>query len=278
MIVLPRLADLFKIYIDKQTWKEQWITLNKIAYKKALFIDYELREDAYEMARLFLVVAIQHGTGGILASFSILPDNINNYLGLSKNLIYSLACHGALSETGYELQDYIIRISQYLFKKDGWKRSPPTLLLMMSLHHFSGFFLIVPLYLKFRDSFYYHELIFLMQFAACISLILTNYGQLLNIEDENGLRQMKVVSTLTFIVILWSRIIRFCYVVYLLVCLSFIQESFNFTMFLIFSCFTIFVINFLFFAESYRKFIKFIYMKPGHVKMRDVLDENFKED
>ena len=181
----------------------------KITFKKSLFIDYELRSDAYEMARNFLVVGIQHGTGGVLATFSLLPNSILNWLGLTRDATNAMACHGALFETGYELQDYIIRLYQFLFVKDGRKRTPVTFLIVMTLHHFAGFFIVIPLNMKYRDSKVFHELILMLQLAACLSLILQNYGYILNVESKGGLFRMQIVSVLNLISLTWSRVVRY---------------------------------------------------------------------
>ena len=274
MITLPLLSNLFKTYIDKQSWKEQWITLSKINFKKALFIDYEKREDAYEMARMFLVVIIQHSLGGLLSSFSLLSDDVISKINLTRDVTNALACHGALSETGYELQEYLIRIHEHIFTKEGRKRSPMPLLILMSIHHFTGIFLIIPYNIKFRDSGVYHEIIFLLQFAAGITLIFQNYGYIINVEEKGGLKRMRIVSFIVFLTVFWSRIARFGYLAYRFITLSINQESFIFNTIMILSVFSLSTINLIFFIDSCKRLMKFLFADPNSIKIVDVDDED----
>merc|ERR1711998_722373 len=63
-----------------------------------------------------------------------------------------------------------------------------------------------------RDDVRYHELIFLLQFAAAISLALQNYGYTLDIKTKAGLFKMQISTIFAFIVIAYSRVFRFIYV------------------------------------------------------------------
>ena len=75
-------------------------------FKNSFFIIFDSKEEACVFACSFLAILIQHGVGGALC----MPST----LGAVGRGAWALACHGALCEAGWELQDLATRITQVI--------------------------------------------------------------------------------------------------------------------------------------------------------------------
>ena len=93
-------------WIAAQPWKERWVDLNRKTFKNSFFITFNNKEEACVFACSFLAILIQHGVGGALC----MPST----LGAVGRGAWALACHGALCEAGWELQDLATRITQVI--------------------------------------------------------------------------------------------------------------------------------------------------------------------
>merc|ERR1719277_2112539 len=93
--------------------------------------------------------------------------------------------------------------------------------------------MVIPMNIYYYDNSWYHELIFLLQFAAFAALALQNYGFTLDVTTAAGLCRMNVAVTSTIVVMLYSRVIRYIPVCYALI-MTFIAD--NNTYFLYVGC------------------------------------------
>lgn len=103
-----------------------------LAVKSSFFIDFDT-ETAYEFACLFLAIMVQHGVGGLLCVPALVPA-----LGVPAHVATALACHGALCEAGWELQDILSRLFQVCCTKEGARNNPTALLVILGIHHTMG--------------------------------------------------------------------------------------------------------------------------------------------
>lgn len=62
--------------------------------------------------------------------------------------------------------------------------------------------------MAYPSLYWYHEGIFLLQFAACVALMAQNYGYTLDIGTRGGLAQMKATVTLVMLTMGYSRGLR----------------------------------------------------------------------
>ena len=196
-----------KPYVKSRPWCEQWTALNKATFAKSFFINFD-DKGAFEFACLFAAILAQHGVGGLMCVPSLLGIG-------STTLGASLACHGALCEAGWELQDICTHIYEIAFGgPEGRKKNPTPLLVLLGVHHAMGQGLIVPMNLYYSQNVYYHEFVFLLQFAAFIAMGLQNIGYTLDVHTAAGLTKMKVLVVITWVTLIYSRGVRYAMVGY----------------------------------------------------------------
>jgi len=228
----------------------RWTRMNQVTFKKSFMVDFD-EADTFRFACAFVVILLQHGVGGGLclpAVFGLLPA-----------LAPTLACHGALCEVGWEVQDYIVRWCDILFGGPAGKaRQPVPVMIIMTLHHAMGTLLVVPMNLHFRDNAYYHELVFLLQAAAVGAMGLQQYGYTLDIRKTRDLITMKILVSTTAVLMLWSRLFRYCYVVYCLLVTLWAEGGNLFHLALLVAV-MMGLLNLLFVNDAIGKFVKFMF-------------------
>eukprot|EP00931_Biecheleriopsis_adriatica_P107613 TRINITY_DN81935_c0_g1_i1.p1 TRINITY_DN81935_c0_g1~~TRINITY_DN81935_c0_g1_i1.p1 ORF type:complete len:355 (+),score=47.11 TRINITY_DN81935_c0_g1_i1:28-1065(+) len=257
---------VFEPWVSSRPWKDRWTGLNKKTFEKSFFIDFRTNEEAFEFACLFLAIICQHTLGGALC--------IPSVLGYRSTWTSALACHGGLCEAGWELQDIVTRIYQVAFGGEaGRAKNPRGLLVMVGLHHAMGMGMVLPMNIKYHDNAYYHELILLLQLAACVALTSQNYGYTLDVKTSSGLRSMKLCVSLTFVSILYSRVIRYVFVAYHLIW-TFYSDS-ETAMLCAGALVTglMGVLNVMFFADSTQKLIKFMKMHTADEEIEEAATE-----
>eukprot|EP00930_Biecheleria_cincta_P005134 TRINITY_DN106057_c0_g1_i1.p1 TRINITY_DN106057_c0_g1~~TRINITY_DN106057_c0_g1_i1.p1 ORF type:complete len:343 (+),score=61.68 TRINITY_DN106057_c0_g1_i1:161-1189(+) len=194
-------------FVKLQPWEEQWLQLNKQFFKNSFFTAFSSDADAFDFACVFQAILMQHFVGGVLC----LPST----LGLEGRAFTAMACHGALCEAGWELQDIVTRVHQRLLQGEKGKGlNPLPLLLVVLVHHAMGQSMAIPMNLYYADNRDYHELVFLLQVAAFVALSLQSYGYTLNVKTKTGLFKIKVNIAISWLAILYSRVVRFAIVGY----------------------------------------------------------------
>merc|ERR1719240_2397738 len=88
-----------------------------------------------------------------------------------------------------------------------------------------GLGMAIPMNLSFASEPYFHEMVFLLQFAAAFALMTQNYGYTLDTKSAGGLLRMKVAVTLTLAVLVYSRVLRFAFLGYKLLGIAYASGS-----------------------------------------------------
>jgi hypothetical protein len=205
--VIPFAAKyLLAPWIRKQSWKEQWVSLQTNTFKTTFDVSLPKDKDtAFAMLVESIPMLCQHGLGGLLCVPALL-------LGPSP-ITTAMACHGGLSEAGWELMDLAKRAHEIKFGgQEGKDRNPTSLVIVMVVHHAMGLSMVIPMNIYYRQYSYYHEIIFLLQFAAFFALMFQHYGHTLDTKTEKGLCAMKYISAVTLLVMLYSRCFRYLYI------------------------------------------------------------------
>lgn len=254
-ILIPLAAQsLVEPFINSKPWRHQWVDLNQRTFKSSLGIDLNT-DDAYHFACESVPILAQHAVGGALCVPSLMG-------WFSLEVRVALACHGALCEAGWELQDGLSRAWQVNFGSAAQKRRNPTsMLVIMGLHHMMGLGMVVPMNLHFPGLVPYHEGIFLLQFAAFAALMTQNYGYTLDVGTAAGLLKMRIITAGVFATMFYSRAARFVYVVFQVV--SFLYAEGGPVMFCgsIFASVTMSLLNALFVMDAGSKLLKFFQLK-----------------
>ena len=104
------------------TWsaeiRTRWLSRNLVAMRKQIPLN---EKEAHRASCMALVIIAQHIAGATLCVLSIL------WPGAAWSA--ALACHGALSETGWEIQDLATRVHRIVLGgEEGRRRNPPALL------------------------------------------------------------------------------------------------------------------------------------------------------
>jgi len=236
--------------------RENFLRLTELNLKKVFLIDTGGdREILFSFAVVFQGVIAQHIVGGLLCVPSLIGG-----LGLSKATVTALACQGGLCETGWELQDTLVRVFQVLFGGElGQKFNPPPFLVLMLLHHTAAQCLVIPNNLEYRDNGYYHEGIFLLQGCAALAFAMQQFGYCLDIESRVGLTLMKLNVIIVCAAMWWGRFFRYGYLWYLLLSTYHADGSYVFKLALPpVVCLSLF--NMLLLIDAAAKAVKFIPM------------------
>ena len=249
------LNHVIRPWAIKQPWIEQVITLNQKTLSSAFHIDVD-RKGSLEAGVTMVIIGLQHGIGGLLCVPAVLglwPDDLS--------LVQSLVCHGALVEVGWELQDSAVRAYEIMYGgESGRKKNPPSLCIIMAMHHVMGQCMVIPMNLHFRENAHYHEFVFLLQAAAAIATLLQQYGYTQDVRTEDGLRKVKASVAIVFAVMFYSRGVRFVYLAYQL--FGAICEEGS-TVLLVLGCLSLCTMSFfnvLFLTDAYKKVSKFLPM------------------
>ena len=64
-----------------------------------------------------------------------------------------------------------------------------------------------------------------MEFAAFVAFACQQYGYTLNIKNPNGLRKMKIATTISFVIIMWTRAIRYVWIWWIMLHTFFEDEN-----------------------------------------------------
>jgi len=259
-----------------RTWSastlSKWIKMNQMTFKKSFMVDFNEAE-TFRFSCTLIVILSQHGVGGGLC----LPAVFGQWPGLAS----TLACHGALCEVGWEVQDYIVRWCDILFGgQAGRARQPVPVMVLMTLHHAMGTLLVVPMNLHFRENAYYHELVFLLQAAAVGAMGLQQYGYTLDVSTKADLIKMRILASATMATMFWSRLFRYWYVVYHLL-VTVWAEAVNLFYLATMVAVMMGLFNLLVLADSIGKFVKFMFKRtPALMKQlsgRQLTNEGLPE-
>ena len=187
--------------------KKQFIDFNRQSFKKLMLWDIgEIEEEQIETIASIDAVVLQHLFGGLLC----LPSALGLSSYLPPGVASAMACHGGLSEIGYEVEDMMVRFYEVIFGGEkGRRKNPPTVIFGLLSHHSAACCLVIPCNIFYRDNTFVHEAICLLQLAAFGAFYLQQYGYTLNVKIQEELTKMKMSVALSLAVIIWTRIIRY---------------------------------------------------------------------
>jgi len=245
---------LVRPYILAQPWKQQWTLLYQKMMKNTYMVDMDV-DSTFEMCTELQCVCFQHMFGGMLC----LPSA----LGLQGAVVSAMACHGALCEASWELQDLLAKLYQItLGGRAGKARNPPALLAMILLHHAMGLSMVLPMNMMYGLNPHYHEFVFLLQGAAATALLSQSYGFTLDVNTADGLMSMKGSVTFTMITILYTRLLRYVYLGYQLAMTFYADGNIKVMCGGIAMLILLGIVNILMCVDAVKKCMKFLSMKP----------------
>ena len=193
-------------------------------------------------------ICLQHAVGGALCLPALLPawfPNVSHAAALSmvrwyverwgphsgelhsltrsltRSLAHSLApSRGALCEVAWEVTDTLKRVYQRCLP-NGAELQPNSLLFLLFCHHSLSTLLVVPtnvMYSEFgegdarpaaRYKIAYAEMIFSMQAAAAIALVIQQYTQALDVKGSgSALTKMFFASVVSLVIMVYTRGVR----------------------------------------------------------------------
>jgi hypothetical protein len=256
-VAIPVIARKAGKWIKTKSWCDRWTALQKDTQKKVLFVEFDNDEDALDLATLIVGILAQQLVGGMLAAVAV-------FLPVSSAVATTFAGHGALCEVGWELQDVVTPTCQIAFGgAKGKAKNPTSLLVILGIHHSMGLGMGIPAIMsRFADLPEFHEMIFLLQFAAAAALLTQNYGFTLNVRVARELMCMKMQVAFTFAMMFYSRVFRFAILGYRMMSVFWASGSMSF----VYGGGAVFglmgLLNILFALDAYGKFAKFIKMQP----------------
>eukprot|EP00668_Euglena_longa_P000501 GGOE01000624.1.p1 GENE.GGOE01000624.1~~GGOE01000624.1.p1 ORF type:complete len:325 (-),score=69.88 GGOE01000624.1:200-1174(-) len=148
-------------------------------------------------------VALQHGVGALLC----LPALTGGW-GLPPGVPAVLARHAAVCECGWEVGDLVVRLHRKWFTPGGWEEQPSGLIGVVLLHHAMGFGLTIPMNIFFSESKLYFEMVAVLQGSSLFIILITQWGQMLDVSQPAQLEQMFWSS---LILVLGLLAVRFAY-------------------------------------------------------------------
>jgi len=162
-------------------------------------------------------ILCQHFIGGFLCAPAVFG------LGVSRDVAYALARHGALCELGWEIQDTVERLWERHTHPEGRQLQPNAMLQFLFYHHAMQWTLIIPMNLYYSQLSGYHELIFMLEGAAGLAGTAMFYGYTCDTSKRSELRQLVILNAFNFIVMVYTRFIHYWWSVYK--CLSFFYAN-----------------------------------------------------
>ena len=131
-----------------------------------------------------ITVGCFNGIGGLLCLPAVLglwPDSLA--------LVQGLACHGALMNAGWKLQNIAVRA--YGAMNGRKKKSPSLRFIILGAGHGMDLIMVITMNLYCRENAHYHEFVLLLQGAAATAALLQQVGYILDVRTKDGLNQVK---------------------------------------------------------------------------------------
>lgn len=135
--------------------------------------------------------------------------------------------------------------------------NPIPLLIVLAIHHVIGQSMVIPMNIYYPDNACYHELIFLLLFAAGACLAIQNISYTLDISNLKGLILMFILSCIAWLILLYSRLFRFFYVVYKLLLIMYVDGAYGMIVGGTVGVILMSIFNILLILDSTKKVIKY---------------------
>jgi hypothetical protein len=245
--VIPVIREnIIKPFVSKQPWKKHWTALQLRTGEKHLGIKLTNAE-AFHFGCDFIAISAQHAVGGALC----LPAA----LGFQTPLTVAMAMHGASCEGGWELQDLVTRLYKLAIQEESFD-----LFIFFGIHHVMGVGMTIPMNMYYGSDPCYHEFVCMLQFAAFIAIASLNYGYTLDIRTKDGLKKKKASVVVTWVVMAYSRCLRYIVVTAALMKTSYEDGRFGLFWFGVLAHSCMLIINFIFLSVSTKHLIKYMSM------------------
>ena len=131
--------------------------------------------------------------------------------GFNSATASSIAMLGILSEIGWELMDMLRMICLRIFRENGKKLVPDRVFHIELAHHSLASSLGIPFILNYRDSRMLHWMVFDLHFSGIVVMSNATITKFLDISDPRQMRLFKVLNSICFVVVVWTRIIHWLY-------------------------------------------------------------------
>lgn len=152
----------------------------------------------------------------------------------------------------------------------GRKMNPLSLIFTLCLRHSAACCMIIPMNIFYPDNVYYHEGFCIVQLGAFIVLFCQQYGYTLNVKTQECLTQMKICVSISFIVIMWTRVIRYAWLWSTLA--TMIWEDKNWVVIYcgVFPTLLLTLFNLVVMKDGAERFIKFVAMDVKEPSVRQI--------
>jgi len=201
------LAKRLGPWLLRQTWQKRFRERTAEMFKRSYDVEFPHADDLFEFTCLLPAILWVHFAGGLLCVPSLVWG--------SSAATVAMAAQGNLCEAGWELSEVAKRAAAILGLEGrrGREKNPFGLVFWMGLHHLVSLTMIVPMNAsKHRENRDYHELSFLLQFAAFVCGFAQLWGFTLDLSTATGLARMRGAVLVASIVAWYSRAFRFAVV------------------------------------------------------------------
>lgn len=258
--------------LSKET-QDRFVLYAQKSFKESFFVVLNY-EEVFYAACLIWTTLIVHAIGGILCMSAIFrwpfPPRISG----------ALARHGALFESAYEWHDTLKRGYQVLFttgfkqmttenkypidtmQRDISEDEEPDLntlpvIILMTMHHFIGQMLILPMNIYYPEDPLYQEMVFLLMFAGFSLQSLTMIGYTIDTSTICGVLLMESLAIGSWLIVLYSRIYRYSQLVKAIATMLYQDQAYFILSLSVVGIILMTVLNLLILFDGSRKLIKF---------------------
>mmetsp|Transcript_7051 Transcript_7051/g.22612 ORF Transcript_7051/g.22612 Transcript_7051/m.22612 type:complete len:472 (-) Transcript_7051:425-1840(-) len=175
--------------LKDRPWFEKAVVRTQESMKKSMGVEVDLAEAARAYANS-VAIATQHVTSSLLclpAVFGALPPEVSS----------ALTRHAALSEVAWEIMDVCEKAHQRWIKPGGARgreEVPNSLIVILACHHTMAMTMVLPVNFFYSDARGYAALVFSLQFAAGVSLVISAYVFSLDAKQPSQLVQMQTMA------------------------------------------------------------------------------------
>lgn len=185
--------------------KERLVSMHRKGLKSTYGVDQD-SQVAFERATAMMATLVTHGMSGLVMVPFCLGLAVPPFLPSAP----VLARHGILCETGWEIQDLLVRLYQRKYGSKEEKRSNPlSLMLIILMHHWFSLTMGLPLNIYHADCLPYFQNSALLLGGAAFAVTAQYVGYALNLEVKAELALMKVITAVVFLVHFFVRVVMF---------------------------------------------------------------------
>jgi len=251
---------IFWIYHNMKS-KQRFLYFNRRLFKKAIGWDIGGDENEQKLAIARIDAAmVQHLVGAILC----FPSGFGFGHLLPTGVATAMACQANLCELGWEIEDTLMRIYEIIFGGErGRKFNPPSLMLTLVAHHTAAWCMAIPINMYYPNCTLQHEGLCILQFGVALNFLCQKYGFTLDVANKRDLIKMKILCTIVFVTVIWTRLFRYTYIGITMLVMAYTDE--NFLLFKLMLVPTIFLslFNVIVVKDATKKFLKFWSMDTG---------------